>query len=51
MTKAKNINLHREETKVRKVQVRNKRIAISLYINKSDARRLAKEINKRWGKI
>ena len=50
MPKGKNIALHRKDTKVRKVQVRNRRIAITLYLDKSDALRLAKEIDKRWGK-
>jgi hypothetical protein len=50
MAKSKTITLHREETKVRKVQVRNRRIAITLYLEKNDALRLAKEIDKRWGK-
>jgi hypothetical protein len=50
MAKSKTITLHRQSTKVRKVQVRNKRIAITLYLDKTDALRLAKEIDKRWGK-
>lgn len=50
MAKAKNITLHRQGgTKVRRVQVRNRRIAITLYLDKADALRLAKEIGKRWG--
>ena len=49
MTKPKNITLHRKDTKVRKVQVRNRRIAITLYLDKTDAMRLAKEVQKRWG--
>jgi hypothetical protein len=50
MAKSKTITLHRQSTKVRKVQVRTKRIAITLYLDKTDALRLAKEIDKRWGK-
>jgi hypothetical protein len=52
MAKAKNITLNRQsgETKVRKIQVRNKKIAIWLYIDKSTGLRLAKEIEKKWGK-
>jgi len=50
MAKSKTITLHRKDTKVRKVQVRNRRIAITLYIEKTDALRLAKEIEKRWRK-
>ena len=42
MGKTKTITLHRKETKVRKVQVRNRRIAITLYLDKTDALRLAK---------
>jgi hypothetical protein len=61
MAKAKNIALHRQDgttkksgtvkfsTTVRRVQVRDRRIAITLYLDKSDALRLAKEIRKRWG--
>jgi hypothetical protein len=50
MAKPKTITLHRQDTKVRKVQVRNQRILITLYLAKTDALRLAKEIEKRWGK-
>jgi hypothetical protein len=52
MAKAKNITVDRQsgETKVRKIQVRNKRIAISLYLDKTTGLRLAKEIERKWGK-
>ncbi len=52
MAKAKNITLSRKsgDTKIRRVQVRDEKISITLYIDKTNALRLAKEINKRWGK-
>jgi len=50
MPKPKNIQLHRKDTKVRKIQVRERRVFISMYLDKPDALRLAKEIQKKWGK-
>jgi len=52
MAKTKNIILGRKsgQTKVRSIQVRNRKIAITLHLDKPDALRLAKEVERRWGK-
>jgi hypothetical protein len=52
MAKAKNIILSRQsgDMKIRKVQVRDEKVAITLYLDKASALRLAKEIHKRWVK-
>jgi hypothetical protein len=50
MAKPKNVSLHRKDTKVRRVQVRNRRVAITIYLDKTDALRLAEEINRKWRK-
>lgn len=52
MAKAKNITMDRQsgETKVRRIQVRSKKIAITLYLDKTTGLRLSKEIEKKWGK-
>ena len=50
MAKPTNITLHRKDTKIRRIQVRNRRVAITLYLDKPDALKLAKEIEKKWGK-
>jgi len=51
MEKNKNITMDRQsgENKVRRVQVRSKKVAITLYLDKATGLRLAKEIKKRWG--
>ncbi len=48
--KATSIIPHGERTKVRRVQLRNQKIAITVYLDKPDALRLAKKIYKKWDK-
>jgi hypothetical protein len=48
--KSTNITLRGQRTKVRRVQVREQLIAITVYLDKTDAHRLAKVIEKKWGK-
>ena len=52
MAKAKNITLARQsgDLKIRRIQVKDERVTITLYLDKINALRLAKEIDKRWGK-
>jgi uncharacterized membrane protein len=35
-------------TRVRKIEVRENRVAITIYLGKQDARRLAKVIERKW---
>ena len=38
-----------EGTRVRKMQVRENKVAITIYLGREDALELAKVINRKWG--
>jgi hypothetical protein len=49
--KATRIRIRRTpaSTKVKRIEVRERRIAITLYVDRPEAVRLAKEIREKWG--
>jgi len=49
MPKTSNIRVDKKSTRVRRIAVREKRVAITIYIDEKAARKLAKEIERKWG--